>query len=760
MGSLVGDVGKGLGSFIGGISGGIAEGVGAVPDFQAKLDPAVLAQQQEFIQALQNQKGGLGYNLGQEQLKQATAQNMAQAAAMAGSQKGISPALAARQAEQQRAAIQQQGAMQSGLVSAQQQMQERQQDLARQQLIGQTLGQQQQQQLAQQQIQAGLAGQAAQARAQIGGGIMSGLAGGLTAFNPPAKAGGKAEGGLIPGKAQVKGDSQVNDTVVAKVSPGEIVIPRSIVNAKNAPELAAKFVADTLKKNKPEMKENFADGGEIPAYLQPNALVPSNILEQTQASLAQQMPTAPTVQPGFFEKLHGETEQRLTGQGPSIAQAFMEKLTPKNVTPEMAQQLGIKPTAQPEQRYTPMQSTEQGLQVTQMPSASLTQPVQPLMAGAEPDIYGYGAMSSQLMKGIGEQKAGLYKEAAATGALGQQQAAKLDQYQRDLMTRQQDFEKNTTDIQNKIKQTTQDLTTAKIDPNKYLGDMSTMGKVSTTIGLILGGIGGGLSGRGGNVALDVLNKQIDRDIEAQKANLNQKNTLLSEYYKQYGNMKDAEMMTRATMGDMVSNQLKSLAAESQDPIARARALQAAGKIDTEMSQTVGAMAAKKAIMQGVTGGQAPAELKIRALVPENQQKDYYKELQDMQNTVKTRDNILSSFDKLKNLATVGGYITSPLATSRQVSAIKEPLVAALSKETAGRFTEQDAAMLEPIFPQAGDSEATLRAKKAALDNLISDKMNFPMLKPLGITPESMSRYAFGKHGEKGIQLGKPVLKGK
>src|SRR5579864_343914 len=41
-------------------------------------------------------------------------------------------------------------------------------------------------------------------------------------------------GGQVPGKAKVPGDSEVNDTVHAKLSPGEFVVPRSVV--QNHPE--------------------------------------------------------------------------------------------------------------------------------------------------------------------------------------------------------------------------------------------------------------------------------------------------------------------------------------------------------------------------------------------------------------------------------------------------------------------------------------------------------------------------------------------
>jgi hypothetical protein len=57
------------------------------------------------------------------------------------------------------------------------------------------------------------------------------------------------QGKMVPGQAQVAGDSLKNDTVPAMLSPKEIVIPRSIALAPDAPEQAKKFVAAILAKN-------------------------------------------------------------------------------------------------------------------------------------------------------------------------------------------------------------------------------------------------------------------------------------------------------------------------------------------------------------------------------------------------------------------------------------------------------------------------------------------------------------------------------
>jgi hypothetical protein len=50
------------------------------------------------------------------------------------------------------------------------------------------------------------------------------------------------DGGNVPGRAQVRGDSPRNDTVPTMLSPGEIVIPRSITQGPDAPNRAADFV--------------------------------------------------------------------------------------------------------------------------------------------------------------------------------------------------------------------------------------------------------------------------------------------------------------------------------------------------------------------------------------------------------------------------------------------------------------------------------------------------------------------------------------
>lgn len=64
-------------------------------------------------------------------------------------------------------------------------------------------------------------------------------------------------GGAIKGDATVAGDSPRNDTVKAMLSPGEVVLPRSVTQAEDAPDKAKAFL-DAIKKGKGP-KPTFGD---------------------------------------------------------------------------------------------------------------------------------------------------------------------------------------------------------------------------------------------------------------------------------------------------------------------------------------------------------------------------------------------------------------------------------------------------------------------------------------------------------------------
>lgn len=264
----MGGVLNAVGSVVGGLAGGIAEGAGATNSYQAGnpynsgyLKQAIdqqnglYNQQQSLAQALQNQMNGQGPNPAQIQYMANQQAGLANAQGLIASQRGLNPALAARMGANAAAVSNQQASLGSALLQQQQQ-------LAATNNLQNLYGQMNQTNLGQQQLYnnvnlgaAGLnqqtAGQNANIRGQVAGGLLN--AGGGAAGAALAA----AHGAIVPGKANVDGDSPENDTVHAMLSPGEIVIPRS---KAHDPEKAKEFIDHLLKS-----KEKPGGYGEIVA---------------------------------------------------------------------------------------------------------------------------------------------------------------------------------------------------------------------------------------------------------------------------------------------------------------------------------------------------------------------------------------------------------------------------------------------------------------------------------------------------------------
>lgn len=241
----------------------------------AQQQAGAIGNQQMLGNLLAQQAQGAGPNPAQEQYKQNISNLAAQQAGAIASQKGLSPALQARLIAQQAGQAGQNAAGQAATMQAQQQL-AAQNNLAG--LTGQQLGQQQaaNTSFGQQALQgqgnllgleqsansanAGVAGGVAGAQGKMFGGLMNAAGAGFAnGGEVPDSTGpisffGKhikmmKEGGIVPGKAEKAGDSKANDTVPAMLSPKEIVLPRSVTMAEDAPKKAAEFVA-ALKRAK------------------------------------------------------------------------------------------------------------------------------------------------------------------------------------------------------------------------------------------------------------------------------------------------------------------------------------------------------------------------------------------------------------------------------------------------------------------------------------------------------------------------------
>lgn len=168
-----------------------------------------------------------------------------------------------------------------------------------------------------------------------------------------------------------------------------------------------------------------------------------------------------------------------------------------------------------------------------------------------------------------EGEAGIQARAKAEQSAAQARADLELQHQTALQDAQTAWNGRTTAMLKDQDAVLADIKAGHINPSHYQQSMGTGQKIATAIGLLLGGVASGHTGN--NPALEFMNKQIDRDIDAQKADLNNKHTLFQAYNQQYHNATVAEELTRATLKNVYASQIDEAGAKAQIPMAKANA---------------------------------------------------------------------------------------------------------------------------------------------------------------------------------------------
>lgn len=490
-------------------------------------------------------------------------------------------------------------------------------------------------------------------------------------------------------------------------------------------------------------KKKFATGGEVTD--EEMAKKPIEINIGTPGTV--QMPGAQALNP-------------MPGAQFAQRQAEQPKVVPVDPVDEAAQKTFISPeqaamlkdaakpmSGQPIPQAVPRQPQSDG--ITMVPNAPKADAG---MAPVSQDPFKFGAQYQGMMGGSEDIRSGMKAQAAAEIDL-----------QKNLEKTYQEKVKRESDLVNLLKQNQQRLQDVvkksleqvkEVNPNEFMDKMGTGQKVMTAIGLLMGGIGQGLIG-GENPALQFLNKQIERNIQAQMANRNREVTMLGQLTHALGSEHNAIEALRVIEGQRFATLMQQQIAKVQDPMIKAKLMQQLGQFNMQEAQALQPVAAKMALMQGMRDGTVAPERVINVIVPENRQPEATKELKEANEMSAARDNLLSGFDQVSKLQTISSRALSPIQSKAQIAAITGPLIAGLSKATAGRFTEQDAKMIEPLFPEITDNDETRMVKRRRLQQLIEEKMHFPTLQFFGIDPKSMGQ--FSSSGQPKIKEMPPVI---
>lgn len=282
---------------------------------------------------------------------------------------------------------------------------------------------------------------------------------------------------------------------------------------------------------------------------------------------------------GIIRKMYADPQDQPVSQNDNapVEAEPVDSSAPENQAPQMPADVEAIPQADAQQ---------QPASITPAPDVQAPQgPPSPTVAGPQTEQEAAQAEQQKIsqipgpdfLQGYQEAQAGYQKQQGAESAFANAQAkAAADR----LAADQALFKsaQNRTDTWLKQRDAIiQDIKNQHINPNHYMESMSTGKKVGTAIGLIMGGIGSGLTHQS-NAALDFLNKQIDRDVAAQQMKLGKSKTILSALHEQLGDLNAATTVARDAQANIYADKLAQAAGQTSDQAAKARLLGASAQL--------------------------------------------------------------------------------------------------------------------------------------------------------------------------------------
>lgn len=350
--------------------------------------------------------------------------------------------------------------------------------------------------------------------------------------------------------------------------------------------------------------------------------------------------------------------------------------------------------------------------------------------------------------GLQKQQQGAAQTAQVTGGLGAEQAGTLAGGVNQLNSLQNNYQQHymdlTKDRQSLMKEV--DSGAQHLDPTRFVKNMSTGSKILTGIGLLLGGMGSGLT-KGPNITAEFLQRNIDKDMENQRLQLGTKQNLLDYNFRQTKDLRDATDFTKLNTMDMVGMHLKQQAAVAQNPLAQAELLKNAGIIDQKAGELQNQIAMRRTFMQIGSQGGAGSEQNfqsqnnmLRMMGEEGEKLAKTREEHHVpglagqssipvtdkdQGSFQEMQNLGKSFQEAQNYLSQAGAVGHPLpgAARAEGNALKNRIELSIGKlEGLNRFTHEEAVRYKEMIPDLSGTHLT-GADRAKLNTLAQELQN-------------------------------------
>lgn len=403
----------------------------------------------------------------------------------------------------------------------------------------------------------------------------------------------------------------------------------------------------------------------------------------------------------------------------SAADAKMQANNANMANADIQQQLGTAPPPMPPQQV--------GMAPQPMPQG----PPQQQQPAEAPPVTGEELFNA----GMQNQIAGIQNQAKAESQLGNAQAKMMLEQQKQQNQIMADYNRHLNELDQERKEHIQFIKDNQVDPEKY---WQTHDKTLAMMGAMFGSFGT----PGHNMGIEVVNRGIDNEINAQKQNLDSRQSLLNANLQQYGNMREAMNATRIMLNDAMTLKIETEAAKFKSPMAQAKAAKMIGDLQTENAKQADTFAKARTenqIKAQLTNtNSAPGSITedpavyVRHLVPPERQKEVFAEIQAAQNTKHMGKSIMDAFETAAKENTIAKTGFGLARTPGSVYGLHQAMQPTF-QDLEG--TVRQAAMentFKNITPSPGDSAHTIDQKRHSLQQYLQSKASAPTAKGFGI----------------------------
>jgi hypothetical protein len=344
-----------------------------------------------------------------------------------------------------------------------------------------------------------------------------------------------------------------------------------------------KVAKQVLPKGFEEKMRSYCSGGKVEGYADGGEVDELAVEAESKPGLFQQIGD-------FFTNPNKQVEQAITPEGQATLESAKQEMfppaqpAPASVAPQPTAPAPIEvPASQQESVFTP--------------------PATPVVQIKKPD--------NAFDKAFTTEKQGIQAQAKAAGDEGTavSQALQKSIDDQDRLYKAFEVKKKAQDealsiLRGKIEKD-------EVDPNRIWHQMGTGRQVASVLSILFSGVGAGLAHQE-NLALKVMDKAIDRDIEAQKANKENQRSLYSMYLQQTNSEREATLMTQKHLLDVQQAQANKIAAQFKTPQAAAQAQVLGAQIDLKKAM-VDRQLEQEQLLKGI--GQRPFSKDLLAAAP-------------------------------------------------------------------------------------------------------------------------------------------------